>query len=116
MTSKVLRFISRLNHTALRHPHAMASASVAINGRTVPVHIPPSIGNEKWNVIRESKIFTDWSKNLNQDINVQNIHIQSLDLFGQKIGFLKMQVEAYYKEKKIPGVILLRGGCKYSCL
>ena len=57
------------------------------------------------------KYFRDWCETLDPDIAVSRIELQSLDWFGDRVGFLKLR--AYAKDPQgndLPGIIFMRGG------
>jgi ADP-sugar diphosphatase len=69
-----------------------------------------------------SKQFTDWLKSMDADrFVVKSVHIQSVDMFGPKIGFIKFKADVTDKSNKfIPGIVFMRGGsvgilCVLSC-
>ncbi|ORX88830.1 hypothetical protein K493DRAFT_235441 [Basidiobolus meristosporus CBS 931.73] len=67
--------------------------------------------------VQRFKPFVDWCERLNQQTNqdefeVSSIDIQDVDYFKDKLGFVKMKVNAQLKAsgKSVPGIVLLRGG------
>eukprot|EP00703_Trepomonas_sp_PC1_P000181 JAP96425.1 NUDIX hydrolase [Trepomonas sp. PC1] len=62
-------------------------------------------------LIEQFKPLSEWAKNMDPKLDVKNILIQSIDLFGKRIGFLKIKAEILNIEdnKTIPGIIFFRG-------
>jgi ADP-sugar diphosphatase len=60
----------------------------------------------------EAKAFKEWSSAIAMEnhLSISSIHIQSLDMFGSKVGFIKCKVDASKDGKMVPGIVLLRGG------
>lgn len=100
--------------------------TVTINGTEVPVVIPPELenptdpepgsGRPKIKAVGIDALlafqpFVDWCKNLDPRFNVRAIHIQSVDWFGPRIGFVKLNVDIVDPDGKfVPGIAFLRGG------
>ena len=61
--------------------------------------------------IREWKPFKAWLKNLKTSgIKINYVNIQSIDMFGQNIGFMKCKCDAKNKDNKpLPGIVFMRG-------
>jgi ADP-sugar diphosphatase len=59
-----------------------------------------------------SKQFQDWTASMDtKKFNVRSVHIQSVDMFGPKIGFIKFKADVVDdKGKFIPGICFMRGG------
>jgi ADP-sugar diphosphatase len=59
-----------------------------------------------------SRQFTDWLDLMDADkFLVNSVHIQSVDMFGSKIGFIKLKADVTDKSGKfIPGIMFMRGG------
>lgn len=62
--------------------------------------------------ITASRQFTDWLDLIDTDrFVVKSVHIQSVDMFGPKIGFIKFKADITDKSGKfIPGIVFMRGG------
>lgn len=72
--------------------------------------------------ITASKQFTDWLASMDeQKFVVKSLHIQSVDMFGPKIGFIKFKADVTDKNGKfVPGIVFMRGGsvailCVLTC-
>jgi ADP-sugar diphosphatase len=64
------------------------------------------------NVATSSKLFTDWLASVDrQRFILKSVHIQSIDMFGPRVGFLKFKVDVVDVQTKfLPGVVFARGG------
>jgi ADP-sugar diphosphatase len=62
--------------------------------------------------VTSSKQFQDWLTSLDRKrFQVNSIHIQSVDMFGAKLGFVKFKANVVdEKGKFIPGIVFMRGG------
>ncbi|TNJ27027.1 ADP-sugar diphosphatase [Giardia muris] len=55
----------------------------------------------------------DWCSRLDPELKVDKIEVQSVDYFGQRVGFLKFQAQASLRSRpdvRLPGVVFMRGG------
>jgi ADP-sugar diphosphatase len=65
--------------------------------------------------INKSKAFIDWIKNIEGHLtygkyDMKTIKIEDINMFGPRVGFLKVEADILNSQnKKIPGVSLLRG-------
>lgn len=84
-------------------------ASVFIKGRKIKV--VESALSYYLDEISKFKPFTNWCKTIDKNIEIESIEFQSLDKFKDRIGFLKLKAQAINKKtnKRIPGVVFLRG-------
>jgi ADP-sugar diphosphatase len=84
-------------------------AEVSINGVAVPVTAEPSIDVK---VALASVPFTRWASTLCPEFSVKQIHLQSVDMFGPRVGFLKLRafIVDTATGKQVPGIAFLRGG------
>jgi ADP-sugar diphosphatase len=81
----------------------------------VPVTAEPGL---ELNKVLEYSVFQDWVASIDQDsrLFIENIHVQSLDMFGPRVGFIKFQSTAKVNvggEKgliTVPGIVFMRGG------
>lgn len=80
---------------------------VIIHGKAVPVTAVKGIDIKK---VAASPRFRSWMHRLEPGILIQSVHFQSVDWFGDAVGFIKMHVLAKDPTGLVlPGVILLRG-------
>jgi hypothetical protein len=98
----------------------MADATVQMLGLSgdavaVPVTAEPGIDLTK---VLEAQVFKDWLVNINADpkLFIEKVHVQSLDMFGPRVGFIKFISTAKVHvggEKgviNVPGIVFMRGG------
>ncbi len=80
--------------------------NVSIKEKSVPV-----MGDEATlQQAVDSTLFQDWIKNLDDRFVVTSIVIQSIDLFGQRVGFVKWNAEiADANGNRLPGIVFGRG-------
>lgn len=72
-----------------------------------------TVEREQYYDVLDSKLFKTFCEKLvnNNDIHVHGIHIQSVDYFGSRVGFIKCKVNATNnKGNQLPGICFLRGG------
>lgn len=87
-----------------------APPSVTILGSPVPVHFAFPPLEEHWAVIQQCVAFKDWLASIEAPLVISSITIQSVDMFGPRVGFLKLMAEASLHGKRVPGIVFLRGG------
>ncbi|MBS0655464.1 MAG: NUDIX domain-containing protein [Verrucomicrobia bacterium] len=62
--------------------------------------------------VLQSKQFQDWTASMDmKKFNIRSVHIQSVDMFGPKVGFIKFKADVVDDTGKfIPGICFMRGG------
>lgn len=64
---------------------------------------------QKEEIINSNK-FKNWYEKAKEEFNIESINIQSVDFFGNKVGFIKLKAEIKDKEgHRIPGITFIRG-------
>lgn len=60
----------------------------------------------------ETKMVKDWLQTIRQEkrFSVEKILIQSVDMFGPKVGFVKLNATVRIEGKQVPGIVFMRGG------
>ncbi len=97
----VLLFLKRKERGAKKN------LSLLIHGK--PVIITAAVGIDVEDVIASPR-FRSWVERLEAGLLVTSIHFQSVDFFGSKVGFIKMQVTATDPDEvPLPGIVFLRG-------
>ena len=85
-------------------------------GRTnVPITAEPGIDLD---VVLKSQVFLEWVSEVEEDprLFVKAIHVQSVDMFGSNVGFIKFQATAKVNCGGVkgivnaPGIVFMRGG------
>ena len=85
--------------------------TVSLRGQApVPVTAEPGIPVELAALALASAPFSEWVAHLESGLVVKSIKMQSIDLFGPRVGFVKFVAEASVGGRPIPGVVFLRGG------
>lgn len=84
-------------------------ATVTIRGIKVPLTGASDVCERLADVVSSSP-FADWVRDLDEAMVVRNIHIQSVDWFGPRVGFVKFVCDATFNGKRIPGIVFARGG------
>jgi len=90
-------------------PTILAPFPIAINGKEVLILNSTKTLEE----LLKFKPFADLVTKLNEDPlwDLRTMEIQSIDMFGPRIGFLKIKVVGHYNNSKtpVPGICFLRG-------
>ena len=62
-------------------------------------------------LVADSKIFTDWCASIDPRFQIRAIHIQSVDMFGKNVGFIKLKADVVDRTDGgfIPGIVFMRG-------
>eukprot|EP00850_Spirogloea_muscicola_P001515 SM000005S17312 [mRNA] locus=s5:1356241:1366812:- [translate_table: standard] len=90
-----------------------------VSGLPVQVTGAPGISEAEIEKALASVPFKDWEKALrgpggilNLGCTLRRITIQSVDMFGQRVGFVKFKADIYDNEtkSKLPGIVFARGG------
>lgn len=81
----------------------------------VPITAEPGLDSD---VVNRSAVFKQWVSEIDKDkkLFISDIHIQSIDMFGTRVGFLKFKTTANVNvggERgviEVPGIVFMRGG------
>jgi ADP-sugar diphosphatase len=94
-TSRTLTQVSSLTNDVEKSP--------------MKVTAEPHISIEK---VLASKQFQDWTSSMDtKKFNIRSVHIQSVDMFGPNVGFIKFKADVVDETGKfIPGICFMRGG------
>jgi ADP-sugar diphosphatase len=87
-----------------------ASFSVRIHGADVPVECSPAAPGLDLARCIKAKPFVDWAAGLDAELAIQKVVVQSVDYFGPRVGFLKIEAVALFNGVRVPGICFLRGG------
>jgi ADP-sugar diphosphatase len=80
-----------------------------INGVDVVVQFPKEFADLS-DKIFEMKAFKDWQRALDSEFLVKSILIQSVDMFGPRVGFIKFKAQVSDKEgSTVPSIVFMRG-------
>ena len=84
--------------------------TVFINGNSVPIFgETPIITTVIIGACLSSLKFRKWIESIDKEITVKSIVIQSVDMFGSNVGFIKLKADATFNGKPIPGIVFIRG-------
>ncbi|KAJ5072837.1 nudix hydrolase 14 [Anaeramoeba ignava] len=83
--------------------------SLTIKEKEIKVTSEPGIDLE---VALKSDLILNWAKEIGKtELVVHGVHIQSVDMFGKRVGFMKFKADIKNKEGKfVPGIVFARGG------
>ena len=81
--------------------------SLTINNVSIPVEAVSGLDLKR---AIESPLLLNWAASVKPDIKVEKVFVSSVDYFGPRVGFLKIEAVAYYHGVRIPGICFLRGG------
>uniref|UniRef100_J3MAY3 Nudix hydrolase domain-containing protein n=2 Tax=Oryza brachyantha TaxID=4533 RepID=J3MAY3_ORYBR len=97
------------------------STTVAVPGAAGPVRVVAARGLTEEGFTRavESALFRQWLKNLQEEkgvlthgrLDLRQILIQGIDMFGERVGFVKFKADIVDEETKakVPGIVFARG-------
>lgn len=108
MSSLVTKFYETIMYNTQRWFNKPPS-SIQFNGKQVKISAEPSINI---NIAIQSTQFTDWLVEVEKDgkLDLHEVHFQSMDMFGPRIGFLKWKCTIYLDNICLPGIVFARGG------
>ncbi|PNT45097.1 hypothetical protein POPTR_003G118300v4 [Populus trichocarpa] len=88
-------------------------------GQPIKIIAAPGVSDSQFRTAIESSLFKQWLKNLESENGIlatgsfllKQVLVQGVDMFGQRIGFLKFKADIFEKEtgQKIPGIVFARG-------
>ncbi len=85
-----------------------ASYSISIHGVDVPlVCSDASVDLSK---VVACKPLSEWARSLDPALTVKEVVVQSVDMFGPRVGFIKFNAHIEYHGRRMPGVVFMRGG------
>jgi len=85
-------------------------AHVVINAVSVPVTAEGHISRSQAERAIQCVPFRDWVAGMDKDLHVESVKLQSIDFFGDRVGFVKFVAKATFHGKPIPGIVFMRGG------
>ncbi|GLJ07122.1 hypothetical protein SUGI_0058900 [Cryptomeria japonica] len=93
---------------------------LTVNGNSVEVVAAPGVTDSELRKAFDSILFKQWEKNMQSErgilmlnrCSLNKVLIQGVDMFGERVGFLKFKAEVVDKEtgSKLPGIVFARGG------
>jgi len=106
-------------------PPDTASKVLSLQNNQVPMTWASNIDEKLIEKIFQYGPFKEWVQNINRiensdpakpELIVDKVHVQQIDMFGPKIGFVKFEVAARKWNEKmnqiafVPGIVFMRGG------
>eukprot|EP01133_Synstelium_polycarpum_P012264 gene12264-14374_t len=89
-------------------------SSVTIRTESIPVTIASSLSDIPVDTILNAPNFVKWVQKMDKQdkLQVKSINVQSVDMFGKNVGFLKFKAEvlALPDNRPVPGIVFCRGG------
>jgi len=90
--------------TAPRHIKTFTNKEILVTHET-------HITDKTVDLCLETLMFKDWLSGFDEKhLTLNGIHIQDVDLFGPRIGFMKFRAEVMRDGKNVPGIVFMRGG------
>lgn len=100
---------------------SVPTLSLTIHNNTVEVAAAPGVTYSELRKAFDSILFKQWINNMKSETGIlalddrcclKKVLIQSLDMFGERVGFLKFKAEVVDKAtgSKLPGIVFARGG------
>ncbi|XP_072967287.1 nudix hydrolase 14, chloroplastic [Typha angustifolia] len=99
--------------------HPAAHTVTLPGGEPVEIVAGPGLSDSDFRRAIDSSLFKQWLKNMQSERGIlayekmclRQIEVQSVDMFGRRVGFLKFKADVLEKETgaKIPGIVFARG-------
>jgi len=81
---------------------------VNFKGKKVPMTGEPGLDLM---AVSKATPFVNWLNEFDdKELELKSIHVQSVDMFGPRVGFIKFKAQVLKDGKEIPGIIFMRGG------
>ena len=82
---------------------------LSINYDQVPLTAEPGIDLDK---VTNTRMFKDWMASVDSQFLIKRIHVQSVDMFGPNVGFVKFKAGCFDRVSNtfLPGIMFMRGG------
>lgn len=88
----------------------MEQITIPIRNVNVPIFRREHINPEHFQKALKCQKFNNWVNKLNtEEVEVKSITFLLIFMFGPNIGFINVDVDAYFKGKKLPGFVFIRG-------
>lgn len=92
--------VSQKSYSSVEYYRKKTQTNFLIKAKTNEINIEDVLNSNK---------YINWIESIDSEIDIKEILIQHIDYFGLKIGFIHLEVTAFYNGIKIPGIVLLRG-------
>jgi hypothetical protein len=89
-----------------------APAAARVGAARIPLVAAPGVSEKDVADVLAFGPFVEWAAAVPAGINVSGITVQSVDRFGARLGFVKIDVAATRVDdgSRVPGIVFLRGG------
>ena len=88
----------------------MEQITVSVRNVNVPVYRKDHVDPVHFEKALKCLKFTNWLQKLNtSEVEVRSITFLLIFMFGPNVGFINVDVDAYYKGKRLPGFVFIRG-------
>lgn len=83
-----------------------------VRDKDVPITFDNPALEELFDKLKQMKAFNDWCNGIDEDFVVKGITVQSIDMFGPRVGFVKFKADVTDKNDiAIPSIVFMRGPC-----
>lgn len=89
---------------------AISVGNVSINGKDIPVTADAHLSADDAAKAVACVPFRDWVQGMDPALDIEGVRIQSIDMFGPRVGFMKFVATANFHGKRVPGIVFMRGG------
>jgi hypothetical protein len=110
MLNRTLRTTARELIRSAAFPRFAAMSTVRINGVDVPVVAATPAVEPDLPKVLAAKIFHEWAAGMDPELNVKEVAVQGVDMFGPRVGFIKFSASVEFHGKRVPGIVFMRGG------
>ncbi|KAL0205675.1 hypothetical protein P9112_000982 [Eukaryota sp. TZLM1-RC] len=77
---------------------------------SINITADPSITSDVLSKVLSSHPLTSWAAEVDPEIKVHGLHVQSVDMFGSsKVGFIKFKADCSVDGHRVPGIVFCRG-------
>jgi len=98
----------------VEQPKTGPTSTVNFHDKQIPVSSDLGVTAENLEkVLKEYKPFQEWLARLNHGTRfiLRGIHVQTIDMFGPRVGFVKFRLDVVNEHGKfVPGIVFMRGG------
>lgn len=71
--------------------------------------VTSSLSTELVQKVLASQKMVKWLENISPDFEIERLDIQTIDMFGPNVGFVKFNTDVKCKGLPVPGVVFMRG-------
>ncbi|XP_020597888.1 nudix hydrolase 14, chloroplastic [Phalaenopsis equestris] len=114
-----IHFSYRMASGSTQSPATPKQTMTLPNGNLFEIFAGPALSEFEFRSAIESPLFKQWLKNMQGErgllaggqMHLQRVEVQGIDMFQDRIGFLKFKAEVYDTQTgmKVPGIVFARG-------